>query len=148
MAVNLKAPDPKDLHRVPGVRLGIAMAGVRKANRRDVTVVALDAGSQVAGVFTRNRFCAAPVQLCRQHLGTTLSPRAILVNTGNANAGTGEDGLARAHSTCAALARHLAVTLPPWVRQGERPDNWQTSAWEKPKALPRLGGSQVRDDHF
>ena len=48
----------------------------------------------------------------------------------------------------AALARHLAVTLPPWVRQGVRPDNWQTSAWERPKALPRLGGSQVRDDHF
>ena len=61
MAVNLKAPDPKDLHPVPGVKLGIAMAGVRKANRRDVTVVTLDAGSQVAGVFTRNRFCAAPV---------------------------------------------------------------------------------------
>ena len=109
MAVNLKAPDPKDLHPVPGVKLGIAMAGVRKANRRDVTVVTLDAGSQVAGVFTRNRFCAAPVQLCRQHLGTTLSPRAILVNTGNANAGTGEDGLARAFSTCVALARHLGV---------------------------------------
>jgi glutamate N-acetyltransferase/amino-acid N-acetyltransferase len=109
MAVNLKAPDPKDLHPVPGVRLGIAMAGVRKANRRDVTVVALDEGSQVAGVFTRNRFCAAPVQLCREHLAQPLAPRAILVNTGNANAGTGEDGLARARSTCAALAKHLGV---------------------------------------
>ena len=109
MAVNLKAPDPKQLHPVPGVTLGVAMAGVRKANRRDVTVVRLDEGALVAGVFTRNRFCAAPVQLCRQHLGTPLAPRAVLINTGNANAGTGEDGLARAFSTCVALARHLSI---------------------------------------
>ena len=68
MPVNLQAPNPKDLHPVPGVQLGIAMAGVRKANRRDLTVVVLDKGTQVSGVFTRNRFCAAPVQLCRQHL--------------------------------------------------------------------------------
>jgi glutamate N-acetyltransferase/amino-acid N-acetyltransferase len=107
--VNLKAPNPKDLHPVPGVKLGIAMAGVRKANRRDLTVVALDEGSQVAGVFTRNRFCAAPVQLCRQHLATRVGPRAILINTGNANAGTGEDGLVRAFSTCIALARRLDI---------------------------------------
>jgi len=110
MPVNLKAPNPKDLHAVPGVKLGIAMAGVRKANRRDLTVVTLDAGSQVAGVFTRNRFCAAPVQLCRQHLGTGVGTRAILINTGNANAGTGEDGLVRAFSTCIALARHLEIS--------------------------------------
>ena len=109
MPVNLNAPDPKTLHPVPGVKLGIAMAGVRKANRRDVTVVTLDEGSQVAGVFTRNRFCAAPVQLCRQHLEADTGARASLINTGNANAGTGDDGLVRAFSTCVALARHLEV---------------------------------------
>jgi len=109
MAVNLKAPDPKDLHPVPGVRLGVTMAGVRKANRRDVTVIALDEGAQVAGVFTRNRFCAAPVQLCRKHLAAHSGTRALLINTGNANAGTGEDGLARAMSTCTALSREMGV---------------------------------------
>ena len=109
MPVNLQAPDPKHLHPVPGVELGIAMAGVRKANRRDLTVVTIAAGSTVAGVFTRNRFCAAPVQLCRTHLAGGASPRAFLINTGNANAGTGEDGLARALATCTALAAHLKI---------------------------------------
>jgi glutamate N-acetyltransferase/amino-acid N-acetyltransferase len=85
------------------------MAGVRKANRRDVTVIALDEGAQVAGVFTRNRFCAAPVQLCRKHLAAHSGTRALLINTGNANAGTGEDGLARAMSTCTALSREMGV---------------------------------------
>ncbi|MEP7058558.1 MAG: bifunctional glutamate N-acetyltransferase/amino-acid acetyltransferase ArgJ [Caldimonas sp.] len=100
---------PTHLHAVPGVRLGTTMAGIRKANRRDLTVVLLDEGSCVAGVFTANRFCAAPVQLCREHLAAGSGIRAILVNTGNANAGTGADGLARARSTCAALARRLGV---------------------------------------
>ena len=109
MPVNLQAPKPQDLHPVPGVKLGIAMAGVRKANKRDLTVVTLAEGSQVAGVFTQNRFCAAPVQLCRQHLAANVGTRAVLINTGNANAGTGEDGLVRAFSTCVALARHLEL---------------------------------------
>jgi|SRR5882724_8647191 len=109
MPVNLSAPDAKSLHAVPGVRLGIAMAGVRKANRRDLTVITLAEGSQVAGVFTSNRFCAAPVQICRLHLAQSTGVRAMLINTGNANAGTGDDGLARARSTCAALARKLHI---------------------------------------
>ncbi len=109
MPVNLTAPDPKSLHPVPGVRLGIAMAGVRKANRRDLLVVEIVDGSNVAGVFTSNRFCAAPVQLCRKHLAAVGDTRALLINTGNANAGTGEDGLVRAFTTCVALARHLEV---------------------------------------
>ncbi|NKI92882.1 bifunctional glutamate N-acetyltransferase/amino-acid acetyltransferase ArgJ [Rhizobacter sp. SG703] len=109
MPVNLSAPDPKTLHPVPGVKLGITMAGVRKANRRDLSVITLAEGSQVAGVFTSNRFCAAPVQLCRKHLASGTGPRAIVINTGNANAGTGEDGLVRAFSTCVALARHLEL---------------------------------------
>ena len=105
MPVNLNPFDPSRLSSVPGVRLGVTMAGVRKANRRDLTVVCLEAGSSVAGVFTANRFSAAPVQLCREHLGRGADIRAMVVNTGNANAGTGEDGLARARSTCAVLAR-------------------------------------------
>jgi glutamate N-acetyltransferase / amino-acid N-acetyltransferase len=107
--VNLAAPDPKSLHPVPGVELGIAMAGIRKAQRRDLLVMTLAEGSSVAGVFTANRFCAAPVLLCREHLGAGFGIRALLVNTGNANAGTGDDGLARARSTCAALAARLEL---------------------------------------
>jgi glutamate N-acetyltransferase / amino-acid N-acetyltransferase len=109
MAVNLSAPNPQDLHPVPGVRLGIAMAGVRKAGKRDLTVITLDEGSQVAAVFTQNRFCAAPVQLCRTHLAAGTGIRALVINTGNANAGTGADGLARAEATCVALAQHLGL---------------------------------------
>jgi glutamate N-acetyltransferase / amino-acid N-acetyltransferase len=109
MPVNLQAPDPKSLFPVQGVALGITMAGVRKANRRDLTVVTIAEGASVAGVFTGNRFCAAPVQLCRAHLAGALAPRAVLINTGNANAGTGEDGLARARATCVALAKHLQI---------------------------------------
>jgi len=107
MPVNLVAPDPAELHPVPGVRIGITMAGVRKANRRDLTVFELAPGSIAAGVFTQNRFCAAPVQLCRQHLAASPQVRAMVINTGNANAGTGEDGLVRARQTCIALARHM-----------------------------------------
>ena len=114
MPVNLQAPIPEELKSVAGVRLGTAMAGVRKPNRRDVLVVSLADGSQVSGVFTTNRFCAAPVQLCRQHLAVNgagkAGIRALLVNTGNANAGTGEDGLRRAQSTCVALSGLLNLT--------------------------------------
>jgi glutamate N-acetyltransferase/amino-acid N-acetyltransferase len=109
MPVNLTAPDPASLHPVAGVKLGIAMAGVRKANRRDLTVVALEPGASVAGVFTQNRFCAAPVQVCREHLAGDGGIRALLINTGNANAGTGEDGLQRARATCEALAGLLGI---------------------------------------
>ena len=103
----LSPPSVADLRSIDGVSIGTAMAGVRKANRRDVTVALLAPGAAVAGVFTSNRFCAAPVQLCRLHLAAGSGVRAILVNTGNANAGTGADGLARARSTCAALASLL-----------------------------------------
>ena len=109
MPVNLQAPDPLDLHPVAGVMLGIAMAGVRKAHRRDLLVLTLPEGASVAGVFTQNRFCAAPVQICRMHLAAGHGIRALLVNTGNANAGTGADGLRRAHATCEALAQQLHI---------------------------------------
>lgn len=109
MPVNLTAPNPADLLPVPGVELGVAMAGVRKANRRDLVVLTLAEGSAVAGVFTKNRFCAAPVQVCREHLAMGSAVRALLINTGNANAGTGADGLARARRSCQALAAQLGV---------------------------------------
>ena len=109
MPVNLSAPDPAALHPVPGVRLGTTMAGVRKAGRKDLTVIELAAGSAVAGVFTQNRFCAAPVQVCRRHLSAGHDIRALVINTGNANAGTGASGLQHAEATCAALAGHLGL---------------------------------------
>ncbi len=111
MPVNLVATPATDLYPVPGVRWGITEAGIRKANRKDLAVMLLDAGASVGAVFTQNRFCAAPVQLCREHLaknaGQSFGIRAMLINTGNANAGTGEDGLHRAHAICIALAREL-----------------------------------------
>lgn len=109
MPVHLSAPVPSELHAVAGVRIGVAEAGVRKANRKDLTVVLIDEGATVGGVFTQNRFCAAPVQVCRQHLAKNYGIRALLINTGNANAGTGEDGLARTHQSCVALARELNI---------------------------------------
>jgi glutamate N-acetyltransferase/amino-acid N-acetyltransferase len=105
MAVNLPPPDPATLHPVPGIELGVAMAGVRKANRKDLLVMRLAPGSAVAGVFTRNRFCAAPVTLAKKHLKRKV--HALVVNTGNANAGTGKQGLERALQVCEALASHL-----------------------------------------
>ncbi|PWW48595.1 glutamate N-acetyltransferase [Melaminivora alkalimesophila] len=109
MPVNLSAPVAQDLHPVAGLRIGVAEAGVRKAGRKDLTVLLLDEGAAVAGVFTQNRFCAAPVQVCREHLAAGRGVRALVVNTGNANAGTGAEGLARARATCAALAEQLGV---------------------------------------
>ena len=105
MAVNLPPPDPKSLLPVPGVELGVAMAGIKKPNRKDLLVLRLAAGAKVAGVFTRNRFCAAPVLLAKKHLKHEV--RALVVNTGNANAGTGKDGLARALAICTSLAKSL-----------------------------------------
>ncbi|TAK85615.1 MAG: bifunctional glutamate N-acetyltransferase/amino-acid acetyltransferase ArgJ [Betaproteobacteria bacterium] len=105
MAVNLAPPDPARLHRVAGVDLGVAMVNIRKPDRKDLLVMRLAKGAQVAGVFTRNRFCAAPVTLCRKHLKNPI--RALVVNTGNANAGTGVDGLRRASAVCAALAAKI-----------------------------------------
>jgi glutamate N-acetyltransferase/amino-acid N-acetyltransferase len=105
MAVNLAAPDPASLHAVPGVELGVAMAGIKKPGRKDLLIMRLAPGATVAGVFTQNRFCAAPVVLAKKHLKSAV--RALVVNTGNANAGTGQDGLKRAMQVCEALGHHL-----------------------------------------
>jgi len=107
MAVNWTAPDAASLLPILGVRIGVTEAGIRKANRKDLTVFLLDEGTAVAGVFTQNRYCAAPVQLCREHLAAGQGIRALVINTGNANAGTGQAGLVDARTTCVAMARHL-----------------------------------------
>jgi len=121
MPVHLVPPTAAQLHPVLGLRIGVTQAGIKKAGRKDLTVVLIDEGASVGGVFTQNRFCAAPVQICRQHLsttqpnpedkplGTSQGIRALLINTGNANAGTGEEGLQRAHETCEALAKALSI---------------------------------------
>ena len=117
MTVNLQAPNPDHVLAVPGVRLGIAQAGVRKVGRKDLTVILLDEGSAVSGVFTQNRYCAAPVQVCREHLKQVNAAqadthiRALVINTGNANAGTGAKGLADARATTEALASLLKLQV-------------------------------------
>ncbi len=109
MPVNYATPAADQLFAVAGVRLGVAEAEIRKKNRRDLTLVALDAGCTVAGVFTQNRFCAAPVQICRKHLASGQEIRALVVNTGIANAGTGEPGRQAAQETCDAVGALLGV---------------------------------------
>jgi len=109
MAVNLEPPRPEHLLTIAGVRLGVAKAAIRKPNRKDLLLVVIDEGSRVAGIFTRNRFAAAPVIVCKQHLADRDPIRAIVVNTGVANAGTGQDGLARARAACAEVAKLLDV---------------------------------------
>ena len=111
MPVHLSPPDAASLHPVSGVRIGVAEAGIRKAGRKDLTVMLLDEGASVGGVFTQNRFCAAPVQVCREHLtaGAGADIRALVINTGCANAGTGAAGLTAARRTCDALAAQLGV---------------------------------------
>src|SRR5918992_2821567 len=105
VAVNLPAPQPESLLAIPGVDLGVAMAGIKKPGRKDLLVMRIAPGSAIAGVFTQNTFCAAPVLLCKKHIRNDV--RALVVNTGNANAGTGADGLKRAGQVCEALAGHL-----------------------------------------
>ena len=107
MAVNLYPPEPSEIYPVPGVVLGVAEANIRKPNRKDVLVVEPALGSRVAGVFTSNRFAAAPVQVCRKHLSETNNIRAIVVNTGIANAGTGLQGVIDAEETCQKLSEIL-----------------------------------------
>jgi glutamate N-acetyltransferase/amino-acid N-acetyltransferase len=107
MAVNLHIPSDDAVYPVAGIEIGVTQAGIRKADRRDLTVFRLSEGTSVGGVFTRNRFCAAPVLVCQAHLQSALGIRALVINTGNANAGTGEPGLKAAQQTCEALAALL-----------------------------------------
>ena len=151
MAVHLHVAQAHELHAVKGVRIGIAEAGVRKANRKDLTVFELAPGTSVGAVFTQNRFCAAPVQICRSHLASAQGIRALVINTGVANAGTGESGLQHAHAVCAGLANLLQISpeqvlpfstgvimesLPyqrildglPQALAGSQEDNWVNAA--------------------
>lgn len=109
MSVNLPLPVAEQLLPVAGVRLGTAEAGIRKQGRRDLTVIELAAGSKVAGVFTQNRFCAAPVRVCRQNLARSGGMRALVINTGIANAGTGALGVDNALKSCQAVGELLGV---------------------------------------
>src|SRR5262245_9539776 len=112
MPVNLKPPDPQRLLPVAGVALGVAEANIRKPGRKDLLVMRLDEGARVAGVFTANRFCAAPVTVAREHLRQAASVRALVVNTGCANAGTGREGIAAARQICGELAALLGCAAP------------------------------------
>ncbi|MFH0933658.1 MAG: bifunctional glutamate N-acetyltransferase/amino-acid acetyltransferase ArgJ, partial [Pseudomonadota bacterium] len=103
-------PVAAQLLPVAGVSLGVAEAGIKRAERKDLLVIKLDEGVTVAGVFTTNRFCAAPVTVAKEHLAANKGIRALVVNTGNANAGTGEQGMTAARTTCAELAKLLGCT--------------------------------------
>ena len=107
MPVNYTPPTPKQLLPVAGVALGTAAARIKSWSRDDLLLMSLAAGTQAAGVFTRNRFCAAPVTVCREHLARQVPLRALVINAGNANAGTGARGLADARASCAAVAAEL-----------------------------------------
>jgi len=109
MAVNLPQLQASTLHEVPGIQLGYAMGGIKKPGRKDVLLITLSENTSVAGVFTLNRFCAAPVQVCKQHLSSSSPIRAFIINTGNANAGTGETGLSDALATCEAVGKILGL---------------------------------------
>ena len=111
MPVNLTPPAAAQLLPVAGVFLGVTEANIKRENRKDLLVIQLDAGARVAGMFTKNRFCAAPVIVAREHLAADQGIRALLVNTGNANAGTGEQGMQDARTTCAALAGLLGCKV-------------------------------------
>jgi glutamate N-acetyltransferase/amino-acid N-acetyltransferase len=155
MAVNSPIPVAADLKPVAGIELGFAEAGIKKPGRKDVLVMKLADGATVSGVFTLNRFCAAPVQISKENLAAVQAGgkpiRALMINTGNANAGTGEAGMANARATCAALARELGCdaqqVLPfstgvileplpvekivaglPKAIQNLKPDNWFNAA--------------------
>lgn len=172
MAVNLVIPDRTAVHSVAGVEIGIASAGIRKAGKKDLTVFRLASGSTVAGVFTTNRFKAAPVQVCEAHLALTegmINIRALVINTGNANAGTGETGLHVANQTCETTAQLLGITpqavLPfstgvileplsiekiqsalPLAIADLSPDNWFDAAHSimTTDTLPKIYSTQVK----
>ena len=109
MPVNLKAPKNNALHSISGIKLGIAEAEIRYKSKRDLLIISIDSGAVVSGIFTKNKFIAAPVIVAKDHLKINSSPRALIVNTGSANAGTGEDGLKNARAVCEVLANELNI---------------------------------------
>ena len=109
MPVNIKAPKNNALHSISGIKLGIAEAEIRYKLKKDLLIISIDSGAVVSGIFTKNKFTAAPVIIAKDHLKINSSPRAIIVNTGSANAGTGEDGLKNARAVCELLANELNI---------------------------------------
>lgn len=109
MPVNLKPPAVDSIFSVKGIFLGIAKANIKKPDHKDLLLVNIDEGSKVSGVFTQNAFCAAPVLLCKEHLKGASEIRALVINTGCANAGTGEEGILRAKETCRAVGELLSI---------------------------------------
>ena len=147
MTVNLRAPDAKSLFAVAGIELGWTEAGIRKPDRKDLLVVRIAEGASVGGVFTQNSFAAAPVLVCREHLAGSRDVRALVVNTGNANAGTGNVGLEAARASCGALARLIGCkatqVLPFSTGVIMEPLPIERLIAGLPQALGRLG-----DDHW
>lgn len=149
MSVNLKAPDVDALRPIRGLRVSVLEAGIKKSGRKDLTLMALEEGATVGAVFTKNRFCAAPVQICKAHLQAGHGIRALLINTGNANAGTGQEGLMRASATCIALARLMDIS-PEQVLPFSTGVIMESLPHQKiidhlPKALDQMGQSSWGD---
>ncbi|WP_274620664.1 bifunctional ornithine acetyltransferase/N-acetylglutamate synthase [Colwellia maritima] len=116
MPVNLPELIPASLSPIQGIRLGWAESNIKKTNRKDLLIIEIADGSAVSGVFTQNRFCAAPVTLCKQHLDAVKNNgvngiKALVINTGNANAGTGEQGMLDALTTCEHLAEIMTIPV-------------------------------------
>ncbi len=109
MPVNLKPLTIDSISPIKGISLGTAKAHIKKPNRKDLLLVTIAEGSRVSGVFTQNAFCAAPVLLCKEHLKNESGIRALIINTGCANAGTGEDGISKAKETCQAVSELLSI---------------------------------------
>ena len=109
MPVNLKPLTIDSIFPIKGISLGTAKAHIKKPNRKDLLLVTIAEGSRVSGVFTQNAFCAAPVLLCKEHLKNESGIRALIINTGCANAGTGEDGISKAKETCQAVSELLSI---------------------------------------
>ncbi|MSQ80306.1 MAG: bifunctional glutamate N-acetyltransferase/amino-acid acetyltransferase ArgJ [Candidatus Methylopumilus sp.] len=109
MPVNLKPLSPGSIFPIKGISLGIAKAHIKKPNRKDLLLMTIEKGSRVSGVFTQNSFCAAPVLLCKKHLKSVSEIRALIINTGCANAGTGEEGILNAIETCDAVSQLLSI---------------------------------------
>ena len=110
MPVNLTQPNKKNILSIPGIVLGTFEAGIKYSNRKDLTLILLDEGSVVVGVFTKNQFMAAPVKVAKNYLSDGGNKRALLINTGSANAGTGDAGINNAKQTCQALAKRLNIS--------------------------------------
>ena len=116
MPVNLPEINSASLAPIPGIRLGWAESNIKQPNRKDLLVIEISEGSAVSGVFTQNRFCAAPVTLCKKHLDAVKNKnipgiKALVINTGNANAGTGEQGMLDALTTCQQLAKIMTIPV-------------------------------------